>query len=147
MNDRPGHDTTDAAARVLAAMVAANGRVDRRELQALEALDAFRQLGVSRERFAALADDGVSSRGGAPWASLEPSHAMLAAVTDRAQRLQLCRLAAAVITADGEVSPDERRAYERVLAHWCITPQMVRSEIRRQPHVGDGTRPVAAPGN
>lgn len=137
MNDR--HDpAADAAARVLAAMVAANGRVDRRELQALDTLDAFGQLGLDRERFVALAEEGVASRAEAPWAAMEPPLSLLAAVTDRAQRLRLCRLAAAVITADGEVSPAERMAYERVLAHWCITPQMVRSEIRRQPPRDDG---------
>jgi hypothetical protein len=47
----------EAAARALALMVSANGRIDPAELSMLDRLDAYRRMGVSRERFAALAQE------------------------------------------------------------------------------------------
>ena len=49
---------SEAAARALALMVTANGHVDPAELSMLDSLDAYRRVGVSRERFAALAQEG-----------------------------------------------------------------------------------------
>jgi len=41
----------EALANALAMMVAANGRVDERELRSLDQLEAFERISVSRERF------------------------------------------------------------------------------------------------
>jgi hypothetical protein len=59
---------------------------------------------------------------GQPWQLLD-------AVADPAQRLLLCRLAAAVITADGCVTKDERTVYARMLSHWGISDAMVTQAI------------------
>ncbi len=54
----------EALAQGLAMIVAANGRIDARELRALDELHAFKRIGVTRERFvdiarSCLADVGV----------------------------------------------------------------------------------------
>ena len=45
----------------------------------------------------------------------------------------VCRLAAAVITADGCISVDERMVYSHVLGHWRICQSMVTQAILHDP--------------
>lgn len=132
------HD--EAAASVLALMVAANGCIDPREIRTLAALQAFERLGVRRERFLALArgclDTVGSSLGECSWL---PAHAvafidgLLDRVDDMALRMLVCRLAAAAITADGCVSVDERLVYRHVLGRWRISQSMVTQAILHDP--------------
>ncbi|MBN9203715.1 MAG: TerB family tellurite resistance protein [Methylibium petroleiphilum] len=132
------HD--EAAACVLALMVAANGRIDPREIQALEALRAFERLGVRRERFLELArgclDDIGSTLCECSWLrspALAYIDALLDRVDDPARRVLVCRLAAAVITADGCISVDERMVYSHVLGRWRISQSMVTQAILHDP--------------
>jgi len=136
---------SDASARVLALMVAANGHIDPRELEALDELDAFASLGVPRERFVTLAQDCLRELGpGLEECSWLRSRdiayvdQLLEAVPDPQQRLLVCRLAAAVVTADGRLSCGERLVYDHVLARWHITRSMVTEAILR--HVERGPR-------
>jgi hypothetical protein len=126
----------EAAAHALALVVCANGHVDERELAVLDGLHAFSRLGVSRARFAALARACVDEVGAGladrNWLSLDDRvHLIevLDAVGDEAQRLLVCRLAAAVITADGCVTPGERHVYDCTLAHWGIGQERVTQAI------------------
>lgn len=134
----------DASARVLALMVAANGHIDPRELQALEELDAFARLGVPRERFVALAGDCLRELAGGleecSWLhtrDIAYMDQLLEAVSNPQERLLVCRLAAAALTADGHVSGGERLVYDHVLSRWHITRSMVTEAIlkhvERQP--------------
>lgn len=130
----------DASARALALMVAANGCIDEPELLTLERLDAFQRLALSRERFVALAQDCLAQLGSSlcerSWLSTNDElqvDRILDDVGDDEQRLLVCRLAAAAITADGHVSHDERLVYERALARWRISQAMVSSAIRADP--------------
>ncbi|WP_341890825.1 TerB family tellurite resistance protein [Variovorax sp. YR752] len=125
-----------AAARVLALMVAANGRADPRELQALEDVDAFARLDVPREHFVALVNEclQVVGYGLAECSWLRASDQayvdrLLDAVVDPQERLMVCRMAAAVVTADGHVSGDERLVYDHALARWRISGSMVTEAI------------------
>lgn len=125
-----------AAARVLALMVAANGRADPRELQALEDVDAFVRLGVPREHFLALVDECLREVGyglaECSWLRAGDQayvDRLLDAVVDPQERLMVCRMAAAAVTADGHVSPDERLVYDHALAHWHISRSMVTDAI------------------
>lgn len=128
---------SEAPARVLALMVAANGRFDPKELDTLDQLEAFERLGVPRERFRMLVEDCLQTVGDhlgeCSWLRA-PDQAyvdrLLDAVTDPKQRLLLCRLAAAVITADGRVSTDERLVYEHALTRWHVSSAMVAQAIR-----------------
>lgn len=131
----------EAAASVLALMVAANGRIDAREMRALDGLDAFTRIGIRRARFVDLAqgclDDIGSSLCECSWLrtpALSYIDALIDRVEDPRERLLLCRLAAAVITADGVVSVDERMVYSHVLARWHISQHMVTQAILHDKH-------------
>lgn len=128
----------DAAARVLALMVAANGRADPRELHVLETLDAYDRLGLARGDFVELVDESLQQIGTGlaecSWLrSRDQAHVdrLLDAVTDPDERLLVSRLAAAVVTADGQVSSDERLVFDHALARWRISRPMLNEAIRR----------------
>jgi len=130
----------EAAARVLVLLVAANGRVDPRELRALDELDAYGRLQIPRERFVELAAVSVDGFGREvcdstwiPGDAMAEIDELLDEVDDPALRLLVCRLAAAVITADGCVSSGERAVYDHVLSRWHLTQSMVSRAILRDP--------------
>lgn len=130
-------DVTEAPAHVLALLVAANGRIDPAELRVLDDLDAFRRVGVKRERFIELAqrciDDVGHSLCEQSWLRLSDMHyvdARLDAVADADTRLLVCRLAAAAIAADGRITADERLVYSHALTRWRITQASVLSSMR-----------------
>lgn len=126
-----------AAARVLALLVSANGRVDDAELARLENLQAFDRLGVGRDAFVQMArrclDEigaGLCERSWLRTSDMLYVDARLDAVPDPATRLLVCRLCAAAIAADGQVSDDERLIYGHMLARWRIHPDMVAQALR-----------------
>lgn len=130
----------DAAARVLALLVAANGQIEADELATLDRLDAFARLGVSRGRFVELAQRCIDEVGSGlhehSWlrsSDLVYVDRLLDAVEDETTRLLVCRLCAAAVTADGRVSRDERMIYNHALARWHINPEQVSEAIRRDP--------------
>lgn len=134
----PSSQFNEAPARVLALLVAANGHVNEHELQALDRLGAYARLGVSRERFVALAHHCVEEVGAGlceqSWLRMEDMlyvDGLLDAVRDEPTRLLVCRLCAAAITADGRVTRDERMVYDHTLARWQISQEMVRDAILR----------------
>ncbi|HET9643128.1 MAG TPA: hypothetical protein VFP68_07195 [Burkholderiaceae bacterium] len=130
--------TDESSARALALIVAANGRVDERKLAALDRLDAFRRLGVSRERFVEMARTCLSEIG-PQWCKngwLHPVHAqyidaLLHEVRSPRERLLVCRFAAAVMVADGRITTDERIIFTRALGRWGITQTMVSHAIMK----------------
>lgn len=138
---QPITSPAEAPARVLALMVASSGRIDERELRILDELDAFQRLGVPRQRFVELAqtclDDLGADLAKRSWLSLDDSLylvGLLDAIAVPGQRLLVCRLAAAVITADGNVSGGERHVYGFTLARWGITEEQVARAIRQDSH-------------
>ena len=58
---------------------------------------------------------------------------VLLSVRDPQQRLLVCRLAAAAITADGRVTSNERRLYDHALVSWQISQSMVTWAIMKDP--------------
>jgi uncharacterized tellurite resistance protein B-like protein len=132
----PTLSPAEAPARILALMVAANGQLDESELRMLAELDAFRRLGVTRERFVELARTCTADIGLAlsehAWLrvdDLQYLNELLDEVPDPAMRMLVCRLAAAIITADGHISESERLVYEHVLARWHVSQSMVSQAI------------------
>jgi tellurite resistance protein len=130
----------ESSARVLALVVAANGHIDERELQALDRLDAFRRLGVTRRRFVELARACIDAVGVGlrkqPWlrtAQAAYVDALIDEVRELSNRLIVCRFAAAVVVADGRVTRDERLVYDRVLSRWHISQMMVCRAIMADP--------------
>lgn len=121
----------DAAARVLALLVSASGRIDDRALQVLDESDAYRRVGVDRDRFIALARTCICEVGAnlceRSWLRESDQlylDRLLDAVTDPQQQLLVCRLAAPALAADGCISDDERMVYEHALARWHISPSV-----------------------
>ena len=132
--------TREAPARALAVMVAANYGVDDCELQVLDELDAFRRLNVSRERFVELVrtcarDIGVNLGEHSWLCTADEAYVdgLLDAVTDPELRLLICRLADAVIAADGAVTPAERLIYCHALTRWHISQDRVAMVTLREP--------------
>ena len=131
---------SDAAATLLAIVVSANGEVDPREVAELERLCAFERLGISRHDFLARAEAALEEIGRplsqTQWLRPSDRSRMLAlqqVVHDRALRRLVCRLSAAVITADGRVTSGERQVYESLLGQWALTESMVVDAIRSDP--------------
>ena len=54
---------------------------------------------------------------------------LLDAVPDESLRLLVCRFSAAVITADGRITGDERLVYNHTLARWHIRQDQVSHAI------------------
>ncbi len=128
----------DAAASLLAIVVSANGRIDAREVAELDRLRAYRRLGIERKTFMTLADTALAEVGRplSQSQSLRLSDrsrllALQQAVVDPGLRLLVCRLSAAVITADGRVTTDERLVYASMLGQWAVTDTMVAHAIMR----------------
>jgi hypothetical protein len=125
------HDQT-AAARVLALLVSANGQVDDAELARLDKLQAFDRLGIGRDGFVQMArrclsdiGAGLCERSWLRTADMLYVDALLDAVRDAAARQWVCRLGAAAIAADGQVSADERLLYGHMLSRWRIAADAV----------------------
>ena len=136
-----------AAARVVALFVAANGRADPREIAILDELGAFERLGVTRERFLDLVDECLEQVGyglsGCSWLHERDQNyvdGLLDEVADPADRLSVCRLGAAILTADGRVTGDERLIYGHALARWHVSQAQVTQAI-----LDDGNRHPQAP--
>jgi uncharacterized tellurite resistance protein B-like protein len=130
-------DDNSAATRVLALLVAANGQVEDAELDRLDSLLAFERLGVERDAFMQIArrcvadiGAGLRERSWLRTADMLYVDALLDAVVDPEMRLLVCRLCVAVITADGQVTADERLLYGHTLARWRIRPDEVAQVIR-----------------
>lgn len=130
----PFADPADPAARVLSFIAVANGPVKDCELRTLEELDAFSRLGVSRRRFLHLTQaclDDLCGRDGLELADLLQLDQLLDEVHDRHLRLLVCRLAAALVTADGHVCQAERTAYDHMLLRWRLLPSEITRAIRQ----------------
>jgi hypothetical protein len=118
----------EAPAHALAVLVTANGRLDTRALAELDRLHAFEHLNVDRARFVELARACVHEVGDqlcdCSWLrtnQLAYIDERLDAVPDTTTRVHVCVLGMAAITADGQVTEDERLVYEHVLAHWHVS--------------------------
>lgn len=116
----------DARARALAVLVAARGGLGARELAALRRLDAFRQIGVTADRFKKLAAECLPDLCHAYECSWIPASdetlidALLDAVRDPNQRRLIASLAVAATADDGLGRQEERRVLDHALARWHI---------------------------
>ena len=116
--------SSDAAVRVLALMIGCDGQLDTHEMDALHDLDAYRRIGVSKERFGEFARECLREFGGSRELSWIPAgeearvDGMLDAVADPQQRRLVCELASAALRRDGHHK--EHLLLDHVLAHWHI---------------------------
>lgn len=125
----PEEASIDAAAKVLALMVARRGQVVASDLPILDRHNAFQRLGINRERFVELAEESLSGLGNAhhecSWLEANDQayvDGLLDSVAEVRLRHLVCRLAAAVVAGDGHPAHDDRLVYHHVLGHWHIDP-------------------------
>lgn len=145
---RPAVDSPEAAARAVVLALASDDALDEREFELLDQLDVYARLGVPPAAFRSLVAAELRRLQGRftdkPWLSLADTElvdGVLDAVRDPALRLQVCRLVAGVIAADGTVSAAERLVYEHMLMRWRISRSDVAAAIRRDP-VPTGAMPL-----
>lgn len=116
----------DAAARVLALVLAGRGWIDDCELEALDRIDAFRSLGIDRDRFIDLTREYGreigSHLGETSWLRNTDRVCVddLLHRVDPEERLLVCRLAAAAMAASGCGWNEEHMLYAYMLASWEI---------------------------
>ena len=127
-------DSPEAMARIVALFVVSDARVDAEEIDTLQQIGAFERLGITRERFLAVAGQFSLDLGGPyGWmrlADLQMVDRLLAEVCDPAMRLRVARLAAAVITANGRIDESERVVFDHMLYRWGLTRRRVAQAIR-----------------
>lgn len=132
----PATDSPEALARVVTLLIVADTRLDPRELDMLDQIDAFTRLGLGRAAFMQVARDFCDEIGDRmaqrPWLTLSGLALVeeeLARVRDPDKRLCVCRIAAAVITADGRVQDSERRLFDHLLLRWGLSREDVTRAI------------------
>ena len=129
-------DSPQALARVLVLMMLTDAEVDEREIEVLDRVDAFGRLGLTRADFMRVARDHCADlqhrMGAANHLRLDDRALLdevLAAVSSPQQRLLVCRIAAAIITADGRGHDLERTLYDHMLLTWGLTRRDVQAAI------------------
>ena len=128
----------EAPARALALILSADGSLSARALRVLGELDAFEQLGVSRQRLVELAsectcriDPGLCERSWLSDEDIAQTNPVIEAVGRPDQRTLVCRLAAAAIEDDGLVTHGARLLFDHVLARWQIAVASLPQEDRQ----------------
>jgi Tellurite resistance protein TerB len=126
-------DSPQAAARIVASTLVADGHVDSVELNALERAGAYEQLGLTRgEMHAVLRDyceDLLQSHHG-QWPGggqidTETLHHLMAEVEDVALRKLVLRLCVAVAEADNHVADGESMVLVSAVERWGLHHQML----------------------
>lgn len=119
-------DSPQAAARILALMMIADGHLDRHELDLLERQQIDRQLGLSRQQLQIvtreLCEDLLRDMrvGWGDVCQIEPRtlRAVLAEVQDAGLRQKLLRLCFLLVGADGHIAPGESAVLLTAIDAW-----------------------------
>lgn len=128
-------DSPQAAARIVALAMLADGHVCHREMQTLQALHAAQRLQLTPEQLQAvlqgLAQDLLASAypqwGSACQMDGHSLDAVLAEVSDPALRSTTLALCQQVAMADAHWSPAEERLVARLAQHWQLPGAGVRA--------------------
>jgi ElaB/YqjD/DUF883 family membrane-anchored ribosome-binding protein len=120
-------NSPEAAARVLALLLIADGNVCRSEIQALESLDASAALGLAPDGFASivqgLCEDLMLSASAGEWpCSLDEATlaALLGEVDEPALRRKVLALASAAAQADRHLADAEQRLLDELRTRWQV---------------------------
>jgi len=128
-------NSPQAAARLVALTLAADGHVSEIELNVLERVGAYEQLGLDRDEMLEVlqgfCEDLLQARP-LHWANacqIEPGTLtqLMAEIEDPALRIVVLRLCVAVVEADGHVADGELIALESAAEQWGLQHQMLRS--------------------
>ena len=119
-------DSPQAAARIVALVLIADGHACRSEIDALDRFDASRELGLQPgalpDIVQTLCEDLLlgADASGSLMANIDESAlaALMAEVTDPALRAKVLRLATAVVNADRHLADGEALIMEAANRHW-----------------------------
>jgi hypothetical protein len=124
-------NSPQAAARIVALTLLADGHLGKAELDALERLDAPQVLGLGRGELEAVLQtfcEDLLSAAHLTWAdtcSIEPATLaeLMAEIDDPALRQRLLRLCLAIIDADDLVADGEAIVLDAAFTHWGLRPE------------------------
>ena len=126
-------NSPEAAARVIAALIAHDGRLDWRELEFLDDVGTLQILGIERGRFMEVLSRYLGERLGGMAAGLSASagqfDAELDAIDDRTTQLVVAAVLLYLAEIDG-VQAGERELVRHVWQRWNVTPQMLEREMK-----------------
>jgi uncharacterized tellurite resistance protein B-like protein len=131
-------NSPQAAARIIALTVVADGDIGEAELELLDRLAMHEQLGLARHELHALLDtfcEDLLSSGQLKWADACPVDertlaALMGEIQDRALRLKLLRLCFELAEVDAHVDDGESRVLVAAVEHWGLHREMFRSSSR-----------------
>ncbi len=126
-------NSPEAAARLIATLVARDGRLDWREMEFLDDADALRILGIERGRFLAVLSHYLGERLGGIEAGHNASakrvNAELDAIDDIPTQLIVAALLLYLAEIDG-IEPEEREFVRRAWERWNVTPRVLEREMK-----------------
>jgi len=126
-------NSPEAAARVIAALIAHDGRLDWRELEFLDGAGTLQILGIERGRFMAVLSRCLSERLGGMAAgrraSAERFDAELDAIDERTTQLIVAAALLYLAEIDG-VQGGERALVRRAWERWNVTPRILADEMK-----------------
>jgi hypothetical protein len=127
--DLTATDSPAAAARIVATLLARDGRLDWREMEFLTRSDAFGLMGVSRQEFLAILARVLGERGARSVTRRRPVEPLLAAIRDRRLQFLVAALLVYVAEIDREVRPEESSLVRAAFDQWGITPADLAREM------------------
>jgi hypothetical protein len=122
-------DSPAAAARVVAALLVRDGRVDWRELEFLTRSGAFALLGLSRNEFLVILTRALGESAGRSAPGLRAVEPLLVAITDRRLQLLVAALLVYVAEIDREVGPEESSLVRAAFQQWDISAADLRDQM------------------
>lgn len=131
-------NSPQAAARIVALTVVADGDITDAEIECLDRLAVHEQLGLERHEFHALLDtfcEDLLSSEQLKWADVCPVDErtladLMGEIQDPALRLKLLRLCVELAEADDQVAEGESIVLIAAVEHWGLHYEMVRSPPR-----------------
>ncbi|MCJ7837762.1 MAG: hypothetical protein MUP61_00925 [Burkholderiales bacterium] len=128
-----GRNSPEAAAHVIAALIAQDGRLDWREIEFLDGAGALQVLGIERGRFMEVLSRYLGARLGAMAAGRRADagrlDAELDAIEDRTTQLVVAAMLLYLAEIDG-TQVEERDFVQRVWERWNVTPQILEREMK-----------------
>lgn len=126
-------NSPEAAARVIAALIVHDGRLDWRELEFLDDVGTLQILGIERGHFMEVLSRYLGERLGGMAAGRSASAgrfgAELDAIDDRTTQLVVAAVLLYLAEIDG-VQAGERELVRRAWQRWNVTPQMLEREMK-----------------
>ena len=126
-------NSPEAAARVIAALMVHDGRLDWRELEFLDGVGTLAILGIERGRFMAVLERSLRERPSGVAAGRSASQARfdaeLAAIDDRPTQLIVAAMLLYLAEIDG-LQAGERELVRRAWKLWDVTPHILEREMK-----------------